>query len=184
MSLLLCFFFPALCSKEGYKKMIGSTLSRLGCVLIGHVYPVSDRCSDEHISHMLLKGPLAIWGSPMPLWAWINSLQLAHSILRHGESSHVHRACLVIYLLFLLCGMFIFCISAWVCGCAGGRGEQVYRTFKATTYKIQADDDQDLSEPCALDYAQLNDLRRILSYWAVMGYTDRTPTLNHHILLR
>ena len=46
--------------------MIGSTLSRLGCVLIGHVYPVSNRCSAEHISHMLLKGPLAIWGAPMP----------------------------------------------------------------------------------------------------------------------
>jgi hypothetical protein len=61
------------------------------------------------------------------------------------------------------------------CGCAGGRGEQVYRTFKATTYKIQADDDQDLSEHCALDYAQLNDLRRILSYWAVMGYMTDTP---------
>ena len=69
------------------------------------------------------------------------------------------------------------------CGCAGGRGEQVYRTFKATTYKIQADDDQDLSEHCALDYAQLNDLRRILSYWAVMGYTDRYnhTQSSHHV---
>ncbi len=72
-----------------------------------------------------------------------------------------------------------FRVGVWVCR-APAR-EQVYRTFKATTYKIQADDDQDLSEPCALDYAQLNDLRRILSYWAVMGYTDRyTYTQSSH----
>ena len=38
--------------------------------------------------------------------------------------------------------------------------EQVYKTFKS--FKLSDD-------PSELDDAQLNDLRRILSYWAVMG---------------
>jgi len=150
--------------------MIGSTLSRLGCVLIGHVYPVQFSCS--------LRRRLSRGAAPCATRPFVPNMppHLAPGALAPRPAARLLPAVEArSEPLTVVCPPLL----SWLPTC------QVYKTFKS--FKL-SDDPSELGTVSILtlvggqlfailtlaftnraDDAQLNDLRRILSYWAVMG---------------